>query len=397
VRHWPRMTREQLMHVFPDGRTVHIPTDGRPLPGYALALADIKKRGASPSEMSIDAARRAGVDVAEAGIPPRKESLFAKIFHFGGRSNDDDEGDVDAVAAATADTAPPTSTAATAAPLRSRAKAAVATAVADAESKLAAEKAKLVKAAAKMHVIRQAEAAPARSDARLASLTPNEIIRSRGYWSGLPDGATAARPATSAVEAVTAVSSPGLVLTANDSDNTGALGQGGDGQAQISPALALAYAEPGAPDGAPRVLTLATVAAAAPPAPSGRAFAAPIGQNAMTIAVKRVSGHPASAIFTVTGRPLSAADADAAINDPWLRALLLSPSVQRFLTITSLGHRDGRSLAAMMIKPDSSVLMTFSADAQFGLAYDRFSGNAIMFVSTVTYPLRSASLQSSWQ
>ncbi len=33
VRHWPRMTREQLVRVFPDGRTVHIPTDGRPLPG----------------------------------------------------------------------------------------------------------------------------------------------------------------------------------------------------------------------------------------------------------------------------------------------------------------------------------------------------------------------------
>ena len=60
IRHWPRMTREQLVRVFPDGRTVHIPTDGRPLPGYALALADIEKRGATPSEMSIEAARSAG-------------------------------------------------------------------------------------------------------------------------------------------------------------------------------------------------------------------------------------------------------------------------------------------------------------------------------------------------
>ncbi len=31
VRHWPRMTRERLATVFPDGRTVHIPSDGKPL------------------------------------------------------------------------------------------------------------------------------------------------------------------------------------------------------------------------------------------------------------------------------------------------------------------------------------------------------------------------------
>ena len=40
VRHWPRMTRDQLARVFPNGRTVHVPSDGHPLSGYALALAD---------------------------------------------------------------------------------------------------------------------------------------------------------------------------------------------------------------------------------------------------------------------------------------------------------------------------------------------------------------------
>ena len=41
---WPRMTREQLARVFPDGRTVHLPIDGKPLAGFALAQADIEKR-----------------------------------------------------------------------------------------------------------------------------------------------------------------------------------------------------------------------------------------------------------------------------------------------------------------------------------------------------------------
>src|SRR6185503_3539619 len=61
VRHWPRMTHDQLVRVFPNGRTVHVPSDGQPLPGYALALADIEKRGSSPNGTSLAAARGAGV------------------------------------------------------------------------------------------------------------------------------------------------------------------------------------------------------------------------------------------------------------------------------------------------------------------------------------------------
>ena len=56
IRHWPRMTHDQLAKVFPDGRTVHVPTDGKPLKGYELARADIEKRGngddAAPSARS---------------------------------------------------------------------------------------------------------------------------------------------------------------------------------------------------------------------------------------------------------------------------------------------------------------------------------------------------------
>ncbi len=42
VRHWPKMTRQQLAQVFPDGKTLHVPSDGKPLSGYKLALADAK-------------------------------------------------------------------------------------------------------------------------------------------------------------------------------------------------------------------------------------------------------------------------------------------------------------------------------------------------------------------
>jgi hypothetical protein len=53
VRHWPRMTRDQLAKVFPDGKTVHIPADGKPMPGFALALAEIESRGGRPGALAL--------------------------------------------------------------------------------------------------------------------------------------------------------------------------------------------------------------------------------------------------------------------------------------------------------------------------------------------------------
>ena len=63
VRHWPRMTRDQLVKVFPDGRTVHVPTDGNPLPGYELAHGRHR-------------ARREPRTVAS----PQKRSFLASLF-----------------------------------------------------------------------------------------------------------------------------------------------------------------------------------------------------------------------------------------------------------------------------------------------------------------------------
>jgi uncharacterized protein YcbK (DUF882 family) len=39
VRAWPRMTRAQLKKVFPDGKTLHLPTDGKPLSNDGRAYA----------------------------------------------------------------------------------------------------------------------------------------------------------------------------------------------------------------------------------------------------------------------------------------------------------------------------------------------------------------------
>jgi uncharacterized protein YcbK (DUF882 family) len=64
VRAWPRMTREQLVRLFPDGRTMHLPADGNPLPGYEQARAEILSRGSSSSGEEA----------------PQRRSLWASLF-----------------------------------------------------------------------------------------------------------------------------------------------------------------------------------------------------------------------------------------------------------------------------------------------------------------------------
>jgi len=64
VRAWPRMTRAQLKDIFPDGKTMHVPTDGKPLSqqGYQVALAEWKKCHAYPCNGSSS-----GTQVASSG------------------------------------------------------------------------------------------------------------------------------------------------------------------------------------------------------------------------------------------------------------------------------------------------------------------------------------------
>jgi hypothetical protein len=78
VRHWPRMSRDQLVRLFPDGRTVHIPSDGKPLKNYELALADVQRNGAS--------VRAVKTGDGDAEQPRMSKGLLARLLGL-----DDDE------------------------------------------------------------------------------------------------------------------------------------------------------------------------------------------------------------------------------------------------------------------------------------------------------------------
>ncbi|EAU40915.1 ATP/GTP-binding site motif A (P-loop) [Fulvimarina pelagi HTCC2506] len=60
ARHWPRMSRRELASVFPNGGTVHVPSDGKPLPGYQQALASYKQRRAAGDLQVANASSSSG-------------------------------------------------------------------------------------------------------------------------------------------------------------------------------------------------------------------------------------------------------------------------------------------------------------------------------------------------
>jgi uncharacterized protein YcbK (DUF882 family) len=73
VRSWPRMTYDQLARLFPDGKTVHLPTNNQPLARYEEAKAEIEARGGS-----------------YAPVERKSKSFLAMLF--GGGDDDEDAG-----------------------------------------------------------------------------------------------------------------------------------------------------------------------------------------------------------------------------------------------------------------------------------------------------------------
>src|SRR3954468_8577072 len=174
IRHWPRMTHDQLARVFPNGRTVHVPSDGNPLRGYELAKADIEKRGDGDSD----------------SYSRSKPSLFASLFNRGKPAADeDDEGGATAAAPAKPSAAP---LMAAAVPAKStdpvpvpRAKPAAA-----ATFQLASADAQVVP----LGKPSKPAAPPPAAKNEAKPETPADIINARGFWGDAPAAAKQATP-----------------------------------------------------------------------------------------------------------------------------------------------------------------------------------------------------------
>ena len=332
IRHWPRMSHDQLAKVFPDGRTVHVPTDGVPLKGYELARADIEKRGDGDGAATIG-----------------KAGFFASLFK--GKSNDDE----DEAASPVVNEKPTTAAATDAKPADPvpvpRAKPQVAAAF-----QLASADAQLVKS-------KQPVAAPAEQKPQ----TPADIINARGFWDDA--GATPAQASPAQVAAIRAREA--LAATADPQPT-----------ASVPAAYqAMAYA----PAASSPVDRNNVVAASAPIPRSIR----PAPRNAAAVTeINSVAAKGPQGTGVATSTRLSAGRG----SDIWMRIMMLAPSAST-MSVTMLGDVDLTQMRGFFVKPQAVIAMRFSDDPMLGMSCDRFAGSAITTIETTSFVLRTASLR----
>jgi len=376
VRMWPRMTRNELLRVFPDGRTAYIPSDGRPLPAYELALADIRKYGKDlPAAIEMARDEHRGV------------KALSEQFTNAEQTEEDPDEAADAAAAVAATSG------------ASRADNPAANALAAALERVAErmrEAANVADKPALYHTASLEEMPTGQAAQRVTGPTPNQVILARGYWQGLPDGQIAAQPANAP-----SASPPSRKAAANAlPDITGALKAFADApRDRVPPDVALAYA-PQQPElnvpvfaPAPAAGPTSQPAKAAQPIEVQTRLPVPPPPVGTTIAMKRGTDQTTSTIVAPPPPSSTTSAPGGEADNPWLRALVLSPNVGRYLTTLMLGAEDFRSLAALVEHPKSSVMMTFASEPSPGLTDDRFSGSAIVFVPTITFQTHTSALR----
>jgi uncharacterized protein YcbK (DUF882 family) len=347
IRHWPRMNHDQLAQVFPDGRTVHVPSDGKPLKGYDLALADIEKRGNGDDASTVS-----------------KPSLFAALF----KSKSNDEEDEAASAPAASDKPAPASLMAAAksadpVPMPRSKPAAAAT------FQLASADAQIVQPV-KPKPAAPADQQAAASNADAKPQTPADIINARGFW-----GDAVATPKQATPAQVAAISARQALASADPQPTS-----------SVSALQALAYA----PAASSPVDRANIVAASAPIPRSIRPSLATRGSApATTIDTVVAKGSQGQGSTVASATRLSASHS----NDTWMRMLILAPSASTSMSTTVLGDTDMTSMRAHFVKPQSVIAMSFSDDPQMGMVSDHFTGSATATLATQSFVMRTASLR----
>lgn len=106
VRHWPGVSREYLAKIFPDGKTVHIPSDGRPMRNYALAAAEIKARGSHSASFAVASNADTGAAADRGGLRKLLAALFGKKDSVKQDEGDDEDSRITTVHSRPAASAP---------------------------------------------------------------------------------------------------------------------------------------------------------------------------------------------------------------------------------------------------------------------------------------------------
>jgi hypothetical protein len=87
------------------------------------------------------------------------------------------------------------------------------------------------------------------------------------------------------------------------------------------------------------------------------------------------------------------ANAGMRYDDPWLRAMIMAPSLWDSMTATLYGTPDLTELRTLMRKPNSALTMSFNDDPYPGMSPNRFRGDAVVFLTTHAFTQRTAALR----
>ena len=245
-------------------------------------------------------------------------------------------------------------------------------------------------ASASVQPVRLAQA----ENADRTNATANDVINGRGYWRGLPSAEPVAAPPTTDPR-VPQGSTPTTrrpVATANA------------GPAMPASVTRWPLADRRESEPLPNALSYAsqpTPIAAARAVPMGTTTprAAPAARDDTTIVVKRSDDRLSAAdpqndeqASLLPSRKLngSVVRVGDRFNDPWMRAMIVSPSAQSFMKTTLFGLPDFRNLGPYMQKPVTALAMTFSNDPNSAMASEQFAGSAVTFVASVKFSAPSA-------
>jgi uncharacterized protein YcbK (DUF882 family) len=359
VRHWPRMTHDQLVRVFPDGKTVHIPSDGHPLARYAVALAEIQQRGGSASATSLAEAGATG----DGGGFALKHSFLARLFGYHDQDEDADQAEARSAPAATP-------------------------APALAKPQLAS-------------VIPVPMVRPKRPNGFVLASVPTSpaddpasIVNARGIWAPAPSPSSLVAASHATNPSAPAPAAPGAIGTVGQRFVWITGPQGRIASADPSPRVAVRSVDTDEEATASvKMLAMASgddrdvaLAYAATPAPA-------LDPPARPAAMGSLLRTKPNGTLTVPAARRTVLRPGERIDDPWLRSVVVAPSIQDTMRVSVLGPTDYRSLQPLMAKPRSAVAMGFSLSPQFGLVSQNFEGAAVAFLPTVTFaPSRAAAL-----
>lgn len=348
VRHWPRMSHDQLAKVFPDGRTVHLPSNGGPMKGYELARADIERRGNGDNAATVS----------------KMPNLFAALFRGGKSTEEDDEGGT--------------------APVKNEKPAPASVAAAKSAEPVPTPRAKPVGAtiqfaSADAQIVSAPKSRPEAKPFAQASAdkaeqrpqTPADIINSRGFWDDVPAAANQATPAQ-----VAALRARQMLAATTDPQPTASVTESFN--------KAMAYA-PAASSPVDRANVVAATAAIPRPArPVRNAGAAATEIN--TVVAKGAQGQDS---VVATSTRLAAAQGSSI----WMRVVMLAPSASNAMSTTVLGDTEMTQMRSHFVKPQAAITMTFSDDPMMGMTCDSFTGSATAQLPTQSFVLRTAALR----